>query len=112
MSIHQPMHQILTRDEDKQMARHCDSARATDKRVYFCGPQRPRQRGTCENANGLIRQVLPKGTDLSVYDHVELDSIADVLNNRLRQTLKWRNPIHAFRDFIYRAYEQAKSPIH
>lgn len=56
--------------------------------------------------------MLPKGTDLSVHDQAALDSIADLLNNRLRQTLNWRSPIQAFRDLIQGASEMAQATIH
>jgi IS30 family transposase len=94
------------------MSKHQELARNTNIRVYFCDPHSPWQKGSCENTNGLLRQFLPKGTDLSVHDQEALDSIADLLNNRPRQTLGWRSPIQAFAELMRGIEQQAQATLH
>ena len=82
----------LTWDRGPEMAAHKKFTVATDVSVYFCDPKSPWQRGTSENTNRLLRQYLPRKTDLSVYSQHDLDLIALKLNSRPRKTLAYRTP--------------------
>ena len=107
-----PMRQTLTYDQGKEMARHKELAQALGMRVYFCDPHSPWQKGSCENTNGLLRQFMPKGTDLSMHDQDALDSMADLMNNRPRQTLGWDSPYQAFQRFMAAIAEKNCATIH
>jgi IS30 family transposase len=82
----------LTWDRGLEMAEHARFTIATDVKVFFCDPKSPWQRGSNENTNGLLRQYLPKGANLSLLSQTRLDEIATKLNTRPRKTLGFKTP--------------------
>jgi hypothetical protein len=64
--------------------------------VFFCDQHNPWQRGSNENANGLIREYRPKGMDLSKVTRAQLTAIEHSLNNRPRAILGFLTPNEVF----------------
>ena len=90
----------LTYDQGSEMAEHAKLAANANISIYFADAHSPWQKGAIENANGLLRQYLPKGTNLAKHTQAQLDVIAEKLNNRLRECLDWKTPNEVWAEMV------------
>jgi IS30 family transposase len=95
-TVPRSMRKTLTYDRGTEMALHERLSKALGMDIYFCDAYCPWQRGTNENTNGLIRQYLPKGMDLSTITQEQLLIIERKLNNRPRRILGFKTPQEVF----------------
>lgn len=94
------LRESLTYDRGSEMACHAQLSKRLKLDLWFCDPHAPWQRGSNENTNGLLRQFLPKGADLSLASQTMLNDIARLLNGRPRQALGWKTPEEALAEEI------------
>ena len=95
-SIPESLLKTMTYDQGSEMALHETLNAKLNMDIFFCDPHSPWQRGSNENANGLIRELLPKGIDLSLVSHQQLTSIEHALNHRPRKLLGFESPHEVF----------------
>ncbi len=101
--------ETLTWDRGHELAGHL-AISATGIQVYFADPYSPWQRGSNENINGLLREYLPKGTDLHATTPAQLQHIADELNDRPRKRYGYHTPREQFAKLIASDQTVATTP--
>jgi IS30 family transposase len=100
LSLDEHLRLSLTWDQGREMTNHREITKVTGLDIYFCDPHSPWQRGTNENTNGLLRQYLPKGSDLSFHGPGMLDNIAAELNSRPRKRHGFRTPAEMLEEIL------------
>jgi transposase, IS30 family len=101
-TLPETLRRSLTWDQGPELRDWKQLSIAADIDIYFCDPHAPWQRGSNENTNGLLREYLPKGTDLSKVTEPELDQIADELNDRPRKRLGFYKPTERLAELLLR----------
>ncbi len=86
----------ITWDQGTEMARHLTITKSLGAPIYFCDSHSPWQRGSNENANGLLRDYFPKGTALGTHSPDHLLRVENELNNRPRLILNDHTPAELF----------------
>ena len=94
------LRKTMTYDRGKEMTLHEELAKILKIQVYFADPYSPWQRGCNENTNGLIRQYLPKGIDLSEFSQTHLNQMAMSLNTRPRKCLDFQTPLEVYEKIV------------
>ncbi|MFZ2314967.1 MAG: IS30 family transposase [Gammaproteobacteria bacterium] len=88
----------ITSDNGCEFAKHEEISLALNADFYFAHPYSSWERGLNENTNGLVRQYIKKGSELTNVHDQHLDIIADKLNNRPRKTLGFKTPNEVFQE--------------
>lgn len=83
----------LTLDNGTENRDHQDITVATGAKAFFCDPYSSWQKGGIENANKLLREYLPKGSDLGVFDQEFVDAACDRLNKKPRKILGYKSAL-------------------
>jgi IS30 family transposase len=94
----------ITCDQGKEMSEHEKLASKIKLKVYFCHPHAPWEKGTCENTNFLIRDMLEGETDFRNLTQAQVSRVARLLNERPRQTLGMETPKNKFKQLCAESY--------
>jgi len=95
---HQDRVLTITHDNGKEFADHERTEQKLEAAIYFAHPYAPRERGSIENMNGLIRQYFSTDQTLKEVDSDKIQRVQDRLKHRPRKCLNWKTPYEAFYD--------------
>ncbi len=90
----------ITADNGSEFVDHQTIAKALKTKVYFAHPYSSWERGLNENFNGLLRQYIPKGSDLRQFSDEAVRRVEKRLNLRPRKCLGFRQPEVVFREHL------------
>ena len=93
--------QTITTDNGLEFACHEYITKKLGVTVYFTDPYSSWQKGAIENRNGLIRQYIPKSSTFENISHQFITKVADKINRRPREKLKFRSPFECFYENIF-----------
>ncbi len=93
---HEGAFQTITSDNGTEFHDYRRIEERTSTLFYFARPYHSWERGSNENANGLIRQYLPKGTSMAGLSQQQCNAIARKLNRRPRKRLGFRTPLECY----------------
>lgn len=96
----EPMRKTLTCDQGKEISENRKLSEKTGVAVFFADPHSPWQRGSNENTKGLLRQHLPKGTELAKFTQDDLNAIAWQMNNRPRKVHGFRTQLQVYNEML------------
>lgn len=96
IDLPEALRRTMTLDNGKEFAQHSKLVDSVPEGVYFARPSHPWERGTNENTNGLIRQFIPKRTNIAEISHQRVKEIENLLNERPRKRLGYKTPNEVF----------------
>ncbi len=98
----------ITFDNGREFSRHADIARELGTDNYFTKPYHSWEKGSVENANGLLRQYFKKGSSFARLTQADVQHACDLINNRPRKRFGFRTPIEMFSLLLH---QQSSQPI-
>ena len=93
----------ITADNGREFANHEEIAEALDAEIYFAHPYSSWERGANENANGLLRQYVPKGSDWRQVSEDEMSLAMARINYRPKKCLGFKPPAVIFKEMCMAA---------